>query len=368
MKLAIAIFRYFPFGGLQRDMRSIAEEAIARGHQVTIFCGDWQGDMIVGADTKVIDTFVWFNVAGVQRFVKAFERIYDPEQFDVLLGFNKMPSLDVYFAGDTCFAEKAFKKRGWLYRLAPRTRLYLAYEAAVFAAQSKTRILSLVDKEQKNFMHFYGTGQDRFFSLPPSVDLNHVACANPESAREQLLDRFKLNRETKILICIGSDFYRKGVDIAINVLAQLDNREVNAVLMIVGQGDAESYRQQATTMGLSNKVFFLGSCSPVGNFLHAADAVLHLAREELAGNVIIEAMASARPVLVTDVCGYAGYVSRYEMGRVVASPVDVTLAARELNDLLLVDKSYWLSASHSFRDQENAFSRSKLVVDFLETV
>ena len=43
MHLALALFRYFPFGGMQRDMLAIAQHAAERGHQVTIYCHTWQG-------------------------------------------------------------------------------------------------------------------------------------------------------------------------------------------------------------------------------------------------------------------------------------------------------------------------------------
>ena len=44
MKMAFVLFEYFPFGGLQRDMLAIAQAAETRGHQVTIFTRDWDGD------------------------------------------------------------------------------------------------------------------------------------------------------------------------------------------------------------------------------------------------------------------------------------------------------------------------------------
>ena len=39
MKIALGIFVYFPFGGLQRDMMKIAEELVSRGAEVTVFTG-----------------------------------------------------------------------------------------------------------------------------------------------------------------------------------------------------------------------------------------------------------------------------------------------------------------------------------------
>ena len=43
MRFAFALFKYFPFGGLQSDMLRIAECAAARGHEVTVFTGAWEG-------------------------------------------------------------------------------------------------------------------------------------------------------------------------------------------------------------------------------------------------------------------------------------------------------------------------------------
>ena len=44
MNFAFAIFKYFPFGGLQRDMLRMAEAAVRRGHRVTVFASSWDGD------------------------------------------------------------------------------------------------------------------------------------------------------------------------------------------------------------------------------------------------------------------------------------------------------------------------------------
>lgn len=42
MKLLFPIFRYFPHGGLQRDMLRIAETAVKRGHAVTVCTMRWE--------------------------------------------------------------------------------------------------------------------------------------------------------------------------------------------------------------------------------------------------------------------------------------------------------------------------------------
>src|SRR5690606_14835352 len=136
----------------------------------TVFCGDWQGDKLAGIDIVEIKTTGFFNVAGVKQFVDTFQKQFVASQFDVLVGFNKMPGLDVYFCGDSCFAKKAYEERGLLYRLTPRAKLYLHYETAVYSHLSKTRILEVSAAERPAFAKYYATPDERQTLLPPGAD------------------------------------------------------------------------------------------------------------------------------------------------------------------------------------------------------
>ena len=53
MKLALCLFRYFPFGGMQYNFRRIAELCVERGHTVCAYTLDWQGDRLPGCDVIV---------------------------------------------------------------------------------------------------------------------------------------------------------------------------------------------------------------------------------------------------------------------------------------------------------------------------
>ena len=43
MKFLLAIYRYNPFGGLQRDTLRLIEELTGRGHEVIVFTTAWDG-------------------------------------------------------------------------------------------------------------------------------------------------------------------------------------------------------------------------------------------------------------------------------------------------------------------------------------
>lgn len=367
MKLAFAIFRYFPFGGLQRDMLAIAQEAVKCGHQVTIFCGDWQGEKPVDIEVRIMSAPVLFNTAGIKCFVRAFERGFQRNQFDLLIGFNKMPGLDVYFAGDSCFAQKAYAERHFLYRLTPRAQLYLDYEQAVFGDESTTQVLSLVAAEQKQFSHYYGIAPERVHPLPPGILHTQIECENPEDAQARIRREFNISVDARIILCLGSGFKTKGLDRSIAAFALLRQMtDEPLVLLVVGDDKPDIFRAQAKKLGVSEKVLFVGGRTDIADILHSVDVLLHPAYRELAGNVILEALLTGCPVVATDVCGYAHYIAGQQMGEVISAPYDVQQIAQKLLGVLVADKPVWRERGQQFAKTAAVFSRATQAVTVFE--
>jgi UDP-glucose:(heptosyl)LPS alpha-1,3-glucosyltransferase len=65
--------------------------------------------------------------------------------------------------------------------------------------------------------------------------------------------------------------------------------------------------------------------------MSASDVLIHPARYELAGHVLLEAMACGLPVITTDKCGYAPYIKEAQAGIVLKSPFD----QKQLNQVLI---------------------------------
>lgn len=53
MQLAFVLYKYFPFGGLQRDFMRIALECQRRGHQIRVYTLIWEGDIPEGFEVLV---------------------------------------------------------------------------------------------------------------------------------------------------------------------------------------------------------------------------------------------------------------------------------------------------------------------------
>lgn len=364
LQLAFALYKYFPFGGLQRNMLAMALEAITRGHRVTIYCSDWQGDCPAEIDLQIIPARGWGNAARMQNFADDLRSILTAH--DLLVGFNKWPGLDLYYAADSCFAYKAHYERGLFYRLAPRTKAYLKLEKAVFGAASKTQILEVSRPERERFVQCYGTAENRFNTLPPGIATNRVAPSNWREIRSENRKQLGLEAEQKCFLALGSGYKTKGLDRSISALHTLCEQGVDGILLVVGEDKREQFVRQAQKLDLQERVRFLGGRDDVPNLLQAADVLLHPAYRENTGNALLEAMIAGLPVVASDVCGYAHYVRDAQMGSVIASPFDGDAYVTAINEALTISGEQWHCKGERFAATSDVYSRPQVAVDIME--
>ena len=369
MQFAFCLFKYFPFGGLQRDFMQTAKVCLARGHQVDVYTSSWEGEIPDGLQVSILPVRGFANHRRYESFTKRLSERIAAKYYDTVVGFNKMPGLDVYFAADTCFAAKVLERSFW-YRLTKRCRTLLSLERSVFDKASKTEILLISEQEKAFFMDYYGTAEQRFHFLPPGISKDRLAPSNAAEVRAELRSELAIGSGHNVVLMVGSDFRRKGVDRSIRAMSYLPPKlREKTVLLIVGEGKTRPFRRLAKRLGVGEIVRFVGGCEDVPRFLVAADLFLHPAYRETAGIVLIEAMAAGLPLLATDVCGYSFHVERANAGKLVSSP----FKQETLNQLLVTmltseEKNEWQNNGRKYVANTDVFSLQEKAVDIIELV
>lgn len=103
----------------------------------------------------------------------------------------------------------------------------------------------------------------------------------------------------------------------------------DAAFLLAGEGElSDSLRALARELGIEDSTFFLGRCENVAELLSISEVCVLSSKAEGFSNSILEYMAAARPVVVTDVGGAREVVAEGETGYLVASGDDATMAAR----------------------------------------
>lgn len=332
MQLAFILYKYFPFGGLQRDFMRIALECQQRGHKIRVYTLIWEGDIPDGFDVRIGPVKAFSNHHRNEKFHRWLQADMQQQPVDRVIGFNKMAGLDFYYAADGCYEEKAQTLRNPLYRYSNRYRYFSGYERAVFAPESKTQILMISEVQQPFFIKHYQTQAERFHLLPPGIARDRRAPINADEIRAEFRTEFNLRDDQCLLLQVGSGFKTKGLDRTLKALASLPTElRERTRLIVIGQDNPKPFVVQAAALGLSKQVDILKGRSDIPRFLLGADLLMHPAYNENTGTVLLEALVSGLPVMVTDVCGYAHYIKDADCGQVLPSPFQ----QKQLNQALL---------------------------------
>ena len=107
MRLAFLLYKYFPYGGMQRDFARFVTEVQHRGHTCRVYYISWQGDPLPGVELCQVPVSAVSNHRRNERFTAWVQDHLQRNPVDGVVGFNKMPGLDVYYAADSCYLDKA---------------------------------------------------------------------------------------------------------------------------------------------------------------------------------------------------------------------------------------------------------------------
>jgi UDP-glucose:(heptosyl)LPS alpha-1,3-glucosyltransferase len=332
MQLAFALFKYFPYGGLQRDFLRIALACQARGHAIRVYVLSWQGDMPAGFEVVPVPVRALSNHRRYEKFAAWVQQDLVSRPVDRVIGFNKMPGLDVYYSADPCFEDKARTLRNPFYRFTPRYRHFAAFERAVFGVHGHTEILMISALQQPLFMRHYDTPAARFHLLPPGIAPDRRAPPDAAHIRREFRREFQLGDADWLLVQIGSGFKTKGLDRSLRALAHLPaDVRAHTRLIAIGQDAPQAFERQIRSLGLAAQVSILKGRDDIPRFLLGADLLIHPAYNENTGTVLLEAVVAGLPVLTTAACGYAHYIEAAAAGCVIPLPfaqdaLDRTLA------------------------------------------
>lgn len=168
-------------------------------------------------------------------------------------------------------------------------------------------------------------------SLPIFTDISRYVSAIPDRNNEERFSPYKF----KIISAGRFVEKEKNFMMLIEVMAEFIKVCPEAILVIVGDGpDKDRYKTQIIQYGLEKNVIIEGWRNDLPTFYKSFDLFVLPSNYEGWGRVIIEAMASGLPVVMTDV-GLAGEVVRQGRNGIVIPVRDYTALRNALRDLYI---------------------------------
>jgi L-malate glycosyltransferase len=184
----------------------------------------------------------------------------------------------------------------------------------------------------------------------------HFAAISDDIAREWIAQGVPPSRLTRLCSGVDTDVFHPGLSVVdeallprprvvftgrlhpqknlpmlLNAWAEVA-RHSAANLILVGPGsDRQALAEQAATLGVADRVQFVGAVSNPSDYLRAADIFVLPSVAEGMSNSLLEAMASALPCVVSGVGGNTDLIAHGRTGLLVSTPTPEAWAETLLN-------------------------------------
>ena len=358
MKLAFVQFKYFPYGGLQRDMVRMAAACQQLGYEIHVYTLSWQGEVPDGFHVHLLPARGLRNFVRYRYFIRLLQQALERHPVAAVVGFNRISGLDIYYAADPCFRQEHVENKPYYVRFLSRYRFFMRQEEAVFGSASKTLVLMISALQLPYFRKFYGISDARIRMLPPGISRDRMAPANSAEIRAGFRREFGLSDDHILLLSVGSGFDMKGFDRGLVAVAALpEELRARVRVFVVGQDRPGPVKRLVQRLGVEDCFTLFPGRDDIPRFLQGADFLLHPARHENAGMIIIEAIIAGLPVLTTATCGYACHVEKAGAGQVVPSPFEQAVLNDTLRDMLVSGKrDEWSANGIHYGQTEDLYS------------
>ena len=143
---------------------------------------------------------------------------------------------------------------------------------------------------------------------------NGIDCTQfaPQSSTGELKRQLNLADDAFLIMTVGQIGLRKAQDVFVNAAIQSAGKMPNAHFLIVGERNSQKtesieFEQALHTRieaaGLAEQFHFLGFQTNMPKLYNEVDLLVHSAKQEPLGRVLLEAAACGLPVIATDVGG-----------------------------------------------------------------
>jgi glycosyltransferase involved in cell wall biosynthesis len=192
------------------------------------------------------------------------------------------------------------------------------------------KIIAVGEEVKKFMIEKAKIPTDKLLTIHNGIEINHL---KKEISTQKLQKELKLKPETKIITTVGRLACQKGHIYLLQALKLVLEKEREVNLLVVGEGPLRKFLEEISReMGVREKVSFLGVRENIEEILALTDIFVSASLWEGLPLSVMEAMASGRPVIVTDIASHRELVEDRVTGLLVPvkNPFALAKAIKEL--------------------------------------
>ena len=342
MKIALAALSCDRVTGIGRIVSSLADEYQEAGHSVTVIA-----QFIEGVPAGVHTVRRWrpplSGAAQKIMFAQQTESIFARSRFDLTHAFGVGRGAQIVSA-QSCHRAgveaKALLRRGRITGggIGLFDAVSLRDERVLMADPRTLGVIAVSQLVRNELVRFYGISDERIRVIPNGVA--RLQEQLPRGRRERLRSDAGAGNHDYLLLFVGNEFDRKGLQTVIEAISIL--ADPNVRLLVVGDDDRTPYERFAGRLGVAGRLHFAGRTGAVEELFGAADAFVLPTLYEPFGMVIVEAMAAGLPVIASARAGAVEGLKHDIHGLYIDDPLSAeelaNLVRRLMNDAELHDR------------------------------
>lgn len=334
MNIALAALSCNNVTGIGRIVRSLAIEYVKSGHTATVITQAFDS---VPAGIRPLR--MWKPpISGAARkllFSLQTRSIFSRARFDITNSFGVGRGAQIVSA-QSChragMEAKANFGRGRLGRrgLGVFDAVSLHDERVLMSEPSPPCVIAVSRLVRDELIRCYGISKSIIKVIPDGI---HPLPDRPSGEeRKAMRSQAGADERDFLLLFIGNEFDRKGLQTIIEAMALLMDRRVR--LLVAGDDDGIPYERQAGRLGVREQIHFMGKIDGVERLYGAADAFVLPTYYEPFGMVIIEAMAAGIPVITSAAAGAVEDLEHATHGLFVEDPLSAEELAVQVRRLM----------------------------------
>ena len=212
------------------------------------------------------------------------------------------------------------------------------------------RVIAISEAVREHLVKDFHVNKDKISLIYNGIDVKKFIRDFSESEKDGLTDRFGIRKGHSVIGTVSRCTPDKGHDVLLYALCEILKVKPDVQLVFVGDGK-ERHRIIDLTqrLNLSENVVFIKSQMNTANILSIMDVFMFAPeRKEGLGLVLLEALASGKPVVATNVGGVSSVIEDGVNGFLVKPSRPELLVKPTLK--LLKDKVLYQRMSHSGRE------------------
>ncbi|WP_392532480.1 glycosyltransferase family 4 protein [Nostoc sp. C117] len=383
MKLCIVTHKIKKGDGQGRVNYEVAQEAIRRGHQLILLASeiapelehnsqvDWVAIPVEGYPTEFVRNFIFSQKSA--NWLRQHRSEIDLVKINGAINLAAADVNAVHFVHSSWLRSPVHISRN-------RRDLYGLYQWLFTAfnarrekqAFQRAKVVVAVSEKVAQELVNIGVPRSGIQVIVNGVDLEEfapgksVGISQPSDACGGLRLRQKLGlpeKENVTLALFAGDIRtpRKNLDTVLHALAKVPDLH----LVVVGHTEGSPFPQMAASLGLNQRVHFVGFRRDIPEIMRAVDLFIFPSRYEACSLVLLEALSSGLPVITAAATGGAELVTP-ECGIVLSDSDDIDALAMALMSLDAQRMQQMGEAARSVAEQHSWSTMAKTYVDLFE--